>query len=309
MSAKSEEVADAHDELCASCGVAAVDDITLKICDGGCDLVKYCSDECQTNHREHHEEECNKRKAEMHDRDLFTQPDGSYLGECPICCLPLPLDLSKSMLTECCSKTICDGCNYANQKREREAGLEYRCPYCRNPRPKSKEQSDKNVTERVKKNDPVVMTEMGKRHEKEGDCGKALEYYAKAADLGDVAAHCCLGTLYYQGLGVEKDMKKAIHHFEQAAIGGHPQARGVLGMHEKINGRFKRAARHLIIAANLGDEKCLQEVKALFVKGVVSKEEYAAALRGYQSAVDETKSAGREAAEEAERNGVYREGR
>jgi len=30
--------------------------------------------------------------AEIKDDKLFTQPDGTHLGECPICCLPLPLD-------------------------------------------------------------------------------------------------------------------------------------------------------------------------------------------------------------------------
>jgi hypothetical protein len=89
---------DAHDEVCACCGIAEVDDVKLKLCDGGCDLVKYCGVECQGNHREQHLEECNKRKAELHDKQLFTQPDSSYLGECSICCLPLSLDASKSSL-------------------------------------------------------------------------------------------------------------------------------------------------------------------------------------------------------------------
>ena len=114
---------------CASCGIAEVDDIKLKGCDGGCDLVKYCSDACQENYKEHHEEECKKRKAENRDRDLFTQPDISHYGECPICCLPLSIDVSKSNMMSCCSKCICDGCNYANQKREHEAGLEPRCAH------------------------------------------------------------------------------------------------------------------------------------------------------------------------------------
>ncbi len=44
MSAKSEQLeqrhlSDAEDEVCASCGVAAVDDVKLKLCDGGCDFV------------------------------------------------------------------------------------------------------------------------------------------------------------------------------------------------------------------------------------------------------------------------------
>ncbi len=35
---------------CTSCGVAEIDDIKLKFCDDGCDLVKYCSDGCQENY-------------------------------------------------------------------------------------------------------------------------------------------------------------------------------------------------------------------------------------------------------------------
>ena len=78
---------------CASCDVAAIDDVQLKGCDGGCGLVKYCSVDCEENHREQHDEECKKRRAEFRDKELFTQPDGSHLGECPICCLP-PADRS-----------------------------------------------------------------------------------------------------------------------------------------------------------------------------------------------------------------------
>ena len=36
---------------CASCGIAEVDNVTLKFCDD-CDLVKYCCDNCQEIHRE-----------------------------------------------------------------------------------------------------------------------------------------------------------------------------------------------------------------------------------------------------------------
>ncbi len=285
-------------EVCACCGIAEVDDIKLKICDGGCDLVKYCSDDCQENHREHHEEECKKRKAELHDKKIFTQNDSSFMGECPICCLPLPLDMSKSTMMSCCSKFICDGCFHANQKREIEAGLEQRCVYCREPAPKSREESDKRIMKRIKKHDdPVAMTNMGKKHYHEGDYGKAIEYWTKAAELGDADAHCCLGMLYFKGQGVEKDEKKFVYHFEQAAIGGHPQSRGLLAAHEMENDRFERAAKHLIINANLGDDKSLKAIKGLFVHGAISKDEYAAALRACQAVVNETKSAEREKAE------------
>jgi hypothetical protein len=99
MSTKEEAMAADGTMCCASCGKAAIDDIKLKNCPD-CDLVKYCSDDCQEKHREQHEEECKKRAAELRDRDLFTPPEESHLGDCPICCLPLPLDHLKSALAD-----------------------------------------------------------------------------------------------------------------------------------------------------------------------------------------------------------------
>ncbi len=285
------------DEVCASCGTAAVDDVTLKKC--ACNLVKYCTVDCQKNHRPKHKKACKKRLTELHDADLFTQPDSNYLGECPICCLPLSIDPSRSTLMGCCCKVICMGCDYANKMREVEQGLEERCAFCREPMPKSEEEFDKNVMERVKKNDPVAMARMGKKHYNKGDYGKALEYYTKAVELGDADAHCGLGGMYYRGNGAEKDTKKAVYHWEQGAIGGHPIARGLLAGYDMENGRFERAAKHLMINANLGYDESLKLIKELVIKGIVSKEEYAAALRGYQAVVNETKSAEREKAEEA----------
>jgi tetratricopeptide (TPR) repeat protein len=297
MSAKKvEELEAAGEEVCACCGIAAVDDITLKFCDD-CDLVIYCGDGCQENHRDQHEDECKKRRAELHGKHLFDQPDSSHLGECPICCLPLSLDESKSILNTCCSKPICQGCDYANKKREIEQGQGERCAYCREPLSESDEEIEKRTMERVKKNDPVALSYMGTKHSNEGDYARAAEYYTTAAELGDVNAQFLLGALYFKGQGVEKDMKKAMYHFEQAAIGGHPGGRTGLAIHEEDNGRMERAVKHVMIAANLGHDASLNVIKDYFMKGIVSKEEYAAALRGYQAAVNETKSAEREKGE------------
>src|SRR6056300_180744 len=103
------------DEVCASCGKAAVDDVKLKKC--ACNLVKYCSVECQKNNRPQHKRACKKRLAEMRDDRLFTQPDESHLGECPLCCLALPIDGGKSKMYPCCYTTICLGCVHANKLR------------------------------------------------------------------------------------------------------------------------------------------------------------------------------------------------
>src|SRR5210317_1914122 len=106
MSSEEEAVA-AADEVCASCGIAAIDDIKLKKC--ACKLVQYCSVDCQKNHRPQHKKLCRKRLVELRDEDLFALPESSYHGECPICCLPLSIDPTKSTLMSCCCKLVCMG--------------------------------------------------------------------------------------------------------------------------------------------------------------------------------------------------------
>jgi tetratricopeptide (TPR) repeat protein len=282
---------------CASCGTAAIDDIKLKKC--ACKLVQYCSLDCQKNHRPQHKKLCRKRLAELRDEGLFALPESSYLGECPICCLPLSIDPDESMLMSCCCKVVCQGCDYANRKREFEGRLEHRCAFCRHPLVQSMEDVLKRVMKRVKKNDSAAMSWMGKTRRDEGDYETALEYLTKAAELGDAGAHYQLFIMYYKGQGVEKDEKKEIYHLEEAAIGGHPVARHNLGIVEVDNDRFDRAKKHFIIAANLGDHDSLKELKNFYANGYASNEDYAGALRAYQAAVDATKSLEREEAANA----------
>jgi tetratricopeptide (TPR) repeat protein len=284
-----------QDDVCAYCGKAAVDNVKLKKC--GCKLVKYCSVDCQKSHRSQHKQACKKRLAEIKDDDLFRQPDESHLGECPICCLPLSIEMSKSALSTCCSKVICIGCAHATQLREAELGPEQRCAFCREPMPKTDDEIDQNVMKRVKANDPVALYQMGVKCGQEGDYEGAIEYLAKAAELGNIDAHYSLSVMFREEKGVAKDKKKEVYHLEEAAIGGHPKARYNLALEESRNGSDDRAAKHLVIAAKLGLDEALEGLKKGFMDGYASKEDFEAALRGHQSAVDATKSAQREKAE------------
>jgi hypothetical protein len=282
-------------EVCDNCGIAAIDNVTLKKC-GGCKLVKYCSVECQKIHRPQHKKACKQRAAEIRDDNLFRQPDESNWGECPICLLPLPLAVTQSREMTCCSKLICNGCCYAALVESLDKSVR-RCPFCREPAPKTDEDMLQNRMKRAKANDPVAICHMGKKCLDEGDCEGAVKYFSKAAELGGLDGHYNLSVMYHEGKGVEKDEKKEIYHLEEAAIGGHPDARHNLAVHEGENGRHDRMVKHWIIAAKLGDDDALEEVKKGFMDGYVSKEDYAAALRGHQAAVDATKSSQRDVAQ------------
>jgi TPR repeat protein len=113
-----------------------------------------------------------------------------------------------------------------------------------------------------------------------------------------MGAHYNLSIMYHLGEEVEKDMKKELYQLEEASIGGHPRARNNLSVIEQNRGRHDRAMQHLIIAAKQGFDDGLEAVKKGFSYsyGIVSKEDFEAALRGHQTAVDATKSAQREKA-------------
>ena len=297
---------------CASCGIAEVDDVKLKDCDG-CDLVRYCSDECQRDHKSQHEEACKKRAADMRDellfrmlRDelLFRQPESTHMGDCPICSLPMPLDRVKSTMHECCSKVICNGCNSANKIRELGTRTEESCPFCREPSPRTDEESDKRRMKRVEANDPGALLQEGLTQGIKGDYVKAFKYLEKAADLGVAEAHYRLACMYNGVKGVKRDKGKKIYHLEEAAIGGHPNARFELGCHEGDNNNIARAVKHWIISATQGEDKSIKALLMAFKQGqkdeveLVSKEDLDSALRAHKEAVDATKSPQRREAEE-----------
>lgn len=62
--------------------------------------------------------------------------------------------------------------------------------------------------------------------------GRFAEAYAKlntAANQGDVTAQDAVGVLYYTGVGVARDYRKAVYWFERAALAGDGSAQRHLG--------------------------------------------------------------------------------
>ena len=281
---------------CAGCGTAEVDDIKLKKCT--CHLVKYCSVECQKNHRKQHKKECKKRMAELREELLFRQPESTHYGDCPICFVPLSLGEDKSSLTSCCCVYICDGCGYANQMKDAHSMNEPTCPFCREAYPTSVAEAERNVKKRIEAGDRVAIRQRGVQGAAVQDYTLAFDFLTKAATMGDFVAHYNLANMYSVGHGVETDIKKAVYHWEEAAIGGHPDARYNLGANDAQNCKFDKSVKHWIIAASLGHDVALGKLKEWYANGsgTVSKTDLAAALRAHQAFVDSTKSAQREEA-------------
>ena len=215
--------------------------------------------------------------------------------DCPICQLPLPLDPRQSTCRVCCMKLVCGGCILAAEKRSMRD-----CPFCRAPRP-NENQVLAMIQKRVAAGDPMAMRHLGDKYVLghnglEKDVTVAIELYERAARLGSKEAHFKLGYLYNEGDDVEKDPVKAIRHCEAAAVKGDVTARHNIGVFEYNAGNYDLALQHWMIAAKMGDQDALDSIKELFVDGHAAKADYAEALRGHQSAVEEMRSPDREEA-------------
>ena len=97
---------------------------------------------------------------------------------------------------------------------------------------------------------------------------------------------------------MEVDKEKACHFYELAAMSGDVDARHNLGCMEGRAGNHNRAMKHFILSARAGDKDSLNRVKQGFMRGHVTKDEYANTLRAYQKIQDEMKSDARDKARE-----------
>jgi uncharacterized protein HemY len=102
-----------------------------------------------------------------------------------------------------------------------ESGNNNKCPFCNSDRNKTEEERVHEMMRRVEANDPTSICMLAGhiclgRAGFQQDHAKAMELYAKAADLGSSKALSRLGMLYHE----RGNLKKAKFHFEAAAMAG-----------------------------------------------------------------------------------------
>ena len=297
---------------CAECGEEGV---SLKTCKS-CMLVRYCNASCQRNHWSTHKQLCKRRAAELHDKALFKDPPAK--DDCPICFLPMPktmaccVSLPPATITSvpiydfaianekannvgmalyysCCGKSICGGCLDSFC----ESGNEENCPFCKSERlGKTMDEFIRELTKRVEANDAGAMYVLGDRynngeHGLPQDRAKAIELYARAADLGFSDAHYNLADVYRKG----GDLKKA----KAAAMAGHEDARHKLGFLEAQSGNMERAMKHFTIAASAGNHHAMSDLLGALTRGYVSRDTIDSSLEAYNNACVEMRSESRDA--------------
>ena len=277
---------------CAACGKV---DVGLKAC-AACKLVKYCMASCQKAHWSQHKKECKKRAAELHDEALFKKPPTR--DECDICMLPLPLHPSEQKYQPCCGKMMCFGCIHAAHMADNRK----LCPFCRTPEANSEVGYIERLKKRVDVDDAIAMRNLGGYYsdgvrDLPQDYNKAMELLLRAGELGDALSNRNIAIAYLTGQGVERDVKKAKHYYELAAMGGDVFARHNLGNLEMDTGNTSRALKHWMISAGAGDDDSLHNVRQCFMLGYATKDDFEKALRAHKEAKDEMKSDQRETAE------------
>lgn len=176
------------------------------------------------------------------------------------------------------------------------------CPFCNAPGVQREEEADERLLERVEKyNDAEAMNVLGCQYRFgvgafDVDHVKAVEMYRRASELGCAEGHANLGNSYYQGKGIEQNMKKAIHHYQIAAMLGDEVSRHNLGRIELEDRNMDRGMRHFMIAAKCGFDDSLNMVRKGYTKGLVTKDDFEMTLRAYQASCEETKSEQRDRA-------------
>ena len=85
-------------------------------------------------------------------------------------------------------------------------------------------------------------------------------YFEKGAELGNAESICMIGYIYEKGLGVKKDLKKAIEQYSKAGKMGYMKAYGNLGTLYAHNKNMDKAEFYWELAAKAGDKTAIKNL-------------------------------------------------
>ena len=254
-----------------------------------------------------------KLEEELKGADLFKPLPPTE--DCAVCLVPLSRMNSETSYQACCGNHICKACTIENeasinkQNEEKNTGkkLAFTCPFCREPDSTCPDEEFARLQARCLRNDHKAFMIMGSVY-RDGDHGtakddlKALDCYIRAVELGSPAACVDIGNSYDNGNGVSVNKERSALFERVGAARGDIVGRKNIGLSEYNEfGNHEVAIRHWKIAAEAGDQECLNVLRDIYNadgkrpgKEFISKEDLDSAYRACHEAQMEVKSEERE---------------
>ena len=115
-------------------------------------------------------------------------------------------------------------------------------------------------------------------------CPQGVSEFERASEMFNI------GYSYYDGVGVKRDIGKAIEWFKKAAELNHPRAMFLLGScyynGTGMNKDYDRALDWLTKAAQLGDAKAMNRLGYMYECGHGTRKDFAEAMKWYEKSSD-----------------------
>ena len=113
-----------------------------------------------------------------------------------------------------------------------------------------------------------------------------LEWYKKGDLHGNTECERMLGCLYFQGVGVERNLDTAMQYFEKAAAKGHAAAQNGVGRCHYEKGRYEEAFKWWTKAAAQGDMYAEYNIGLCFENGRGVTKDIPKAIEWYAKAAE-----------------------
>lgn len=261
------------------------------------------------------------------DPDTFQFP---RRAKCPLCKVTLPLKQSQKTFLLCCGTEICGACNanayegIPTKRKSQSDGdemdeieeievdedinterLSMCCVLCNSEAPAGVDNILNLLLQRIEEDqDPNAMYILSGLYWGENGMKsnpkKALELCTRAAEADHAEACHELALIYCEGkYGIAQDLDKGKMLLFKAARLGSAVSLNALGGLMIQEGNVQLGTRYWLLGASNGEEFALHNVKKAFEGNAISKEDYASALRAYQTAHGATRSPRRDEMEKA----------
>lgn len=130
----------------------------------------------------------------------------------------------------------------------------------------------------------IINKKIGNRTEDE--IKLAWKYLKNAENLGSIAAINTIGLCYKEGIGVKKDVKKALKCFQKAAKNEYVYAFNNLGKNYEDIKNYKKAFNEYLKSANLGESWAANKIGEMYRLGLGTEKNLKKAYEYYTVSAD-----------------------